>query len=868
MFGLFKKKQNEIGNVSVSKGGESVVKKTVDFSSFNKAINFIMVSLVVLMPVLFLPITSEVREFNKQALLFFGVVIMLGIWVVKILTTRKVSWTKTSLDYILLVYLAVYLFASLFSMDSVSSFLGYYGRFTGSFISVLSMIVLYYLIVNNVAQPKITSRVRNYLFIGIGITIIYSFFQLMGWYILPGDFTHDRGFNPIGSMVSLALFTAVALVFIQWKWLTEKNVGKVKNVAYTVVTILGLMIMLLVNAFIAWVILALGMVVFLALSMVLIVTEQSSPTWFWKPMLVLVVGILFIAFQFLPSSLNPRALFNVQLPVEIQLSNSTTWTMVKNSLGSGVKNAVLGSGPGTTGIAFGDIKPTDLNKTVVWSLNFDRASSEVANIAIESGLLGLLAFEISAILFLLYGLFFLLKKTEHPGRLEALGFFLMWVTLYITHFFYFFNTTFYFMYWLSLAMFMAITHWPTSANQEEEEAKVLSFSNSPRSALSWMFVSLLLLAGLLVGAFFEAAVYGAEVAYASGIKILNQAKPDFAKSSDSFARAISLNQYRDVYYLAYGQNLIFRASEEAAKTEPDVQQIQTWMGDTVATGRRATELSPGKASNWSALAQFYIGIRPLVSGTDKFILDSWQEAIKRDNKNPSLMIQLARAYLTGSEMIDPSIAGKPGDVDTDEDGLTDAKEKELGSNPESTDTNGNGVTDGDEVRAGFNPTGTGRLTTAQVASFTKVDQSMLKEAEKAVNKAIELKPDLPDSYMVKASILEKENRPADVKKLLDQAAKDFPSNADIRFEQGRVTYNQKNFSEAEGIFKSVLAIQPNYANAYYSLGLIYLQKKDNAKALEAFEKTREITGPNVDLEKLINQLKEESASTKETTSTK
>src|SRR3989344_2242313 len=533
----------------------------VDVASFNKVINFCLYALVFLAPFIFSSLTTENREFNKQALLFFGVVVMLGVWVIKILTTRKISWIKTSLDYILLAYLGVYLITSFTSIDKISSFLGYYGRFTGSFVSVLSLIVLYFLVVNNVRSEKTVKRVTNFLVAGSGIALIYSLLQLLGWFVLPFAFTHDRGFNPIGSLVGLAIFAACNLIFLQWLQLADKNRTKLKSISITVLSVVCLAVLFLVNAFTAWLILALGMVAVLALSMSLesAFVETSADrqtTSVWKPMLILVVAVLFVAFQFLPSVLNPRNLVSVNLPVEIQLSNSTTWSLVKNSISTSPKTAILGSGPGTTGLAYGDIRPADLNKTIVWSLNFDRASSEVANIAIETGIVGLLAFELASILFLVYGLFFLLKKTSHSGWMYALGFFVLWLSLYITHFFYFFNTTFYLLFWVSLAVFMAISHWHGA---EEEESRQMSFSSSPRAALSWMFASLIILAVLLVGTFFQAAVYGGEIAYAAGVAQLNQAKPDFAKVSANFGRAITLNPYRDVYYLAYGQNLIFRA---------------------------------------------------------------------------------------------------------------------------------------------------------------------------------------------------------------------------------------------------------------------------------------------------------------------
>ncbi|HYE22517.1 MAG TPA: tetratricopeptide repeat protein, partial [Verrucomicrobiae bacterium] len=613
-------------------------------------------------------------------------------------------------------------------------------------------------------------------------------------------------------------------------------------------TIAGLILMFLVNSFISWLILSLGLIVFLALALATMINNNSSATWFWRPLLVLVVAILFVGFQFLPNSINPRRSVRINLPVEIQLSNSANWNMVKNALSN---KPILGYGPGTTGLAFGEIKPESINKSIVWSLNFDRASSEIANIAIETGLLGLLAFEATAVLFLLYALFFLLRRTDYPGRMQAFGFFLLWLSLYITHFFYFFNTPFYFLYWLSLGLFMAITHW----EQNQSEQPNLTFSDSPRSALSWMFASLLILAVLLVGGFFQVSVYFAETAYASGIKELNKPQPDFAKVHSDFASAIERNQYRDVYYLAFGQNLIFRASQEAAKAEPNVEQFQSWISTLVQAGNSAVNVSPNKAGNWSARAQFFNQLRPLsIEGTDQAIISSWEEAAKRDPRNPAVQVQLALAYANAAETIDAKIVGEGG-ADTDGDGLVDAKETELGSNPRSSDSNDNGVTDGEEVKAGFNPAGAGRLSSAQLRNFTKIDESMLKKAEDALRKAIQIKEDLPDSYVALARVYERWNKLDQARMQLDDANKRFANNSEIKYELGRITFNQRNYPEAERLFNEVVRLVPNHANAHYSLGLVALQKNDRAKALAEFEKTREITGPNVDLEKVINDLK-------------
>lgn len=821
-------------------------------STFTRFINWCLAALVFVSPLLYLPFTSEALEFNKQTFIFLMVMVVLGVWVIRILTTRTVSWVKTPLDYVLLAYLAIYLLASFLSIDQVSSFLGYYGRFTGSFMAVLSFVVLYFIIVNNVRTERVTSKLLDILMLSGAVVMVYSLLQMFGIYILRFNFAKSTSFNPIGSLVSLSIFSALMILLVQWAWLTKTNTSKMKNILYVIMTLAGLAIIFFVNSFVAWLVLAISMIAFLAMSMVL-TKQDSNQTWVWKPLLILVISVLFVGFNFLPDSINPRSWVGdvVKLPIELQLSNSATWQMVKNAVS---EKPLLGYGPGNTGVAFGQIKPDSINQSIVWSLNFDRASSEIAGLIIETGLLGVLVFEALSILFMLYALFFLIKNVQHSGRMYAFGLFIVWLALYVSHFFYFFNTTISFVYWLSIAMFVAVTHW----KQQSEANSGMTFSDSPRSALSWMFASLLILAVLLIGGFFQIAVYFADTAFASGVKALNQQQPDLAAADNYFLSAISRNQYRDTYYLAYGQNQVFLAAQEIRKENPDQGKFQGLLAKMVQAGNSATNVSPNKASNWSARVAFFNQIRALnIPGANDVIVKSAEEAAARDPRNPNVQMQLAQAYANASETIDPAVVS--GGTDTDGDGLNDQAEQDLGSSPTNSDSNANGVSDGDEVKAGFNPGANGRLTAAQLKKYTKIDQDKLRKAEGALKEALNLRPNLADAYISLARLYERWDKLPDAQKSLEEAAKILPSNVNIAYEYGRILFNNKNAAEAEKQFQKVIRLVPDHANAHYSLAIIYIQKNDKAKAIAELEKTLQITGPNEQLQKELDGLKNTAA---------
>src|SRR3989304_7142316 len=110
-----------------------------------KVIQIGLVLLAFLVPIFFLPTTSEFYNFNKTVLLTVGAFFLFFVWGVRMVAERRVKMTRTSLDIPLLIFIAVYIVASIFSIDPVISFLGWHPVFFGSLPSVAAVIMLYFL---------------------------------------------------------------------------------------------------------------------------------------------------------------------------------------------------------------------------------------------------------------------------------------------------------------------------------------------------------------------------------------------------------------------------------------------------------------------------------------------------------------------------------------------------------------------------------------------------------------------------------------------------------------------------------------------------------------------------------------------------
>ncbi|HEX7190918.1 MAG TPA: tetratricopeptide repeat protein, partial [Thermoanaerobaculia bacterium] len=154
---------------------------------------------------------------------------------------------------------------------------------------------------------------------------------------------------------------------------------------------------------------------------------------------------------------------------------------------------------------------------------------------------------------------------------------------------------------------------------------------------------------------------------------------------------------------------------------------------------------------------------------------------------------------------------------------------------------------------------------AQLANAGKVDEAIAK-----IEEAVAAKPDLIAAHEALAGLyLRKKEYPkaiaaankaleydadnADMAEILYDSysatgnkakaaeyKKKMPANASVIFNDAVPLLNAGKYSEAEPLLKQVIAADPNFARAYYHLGIIAMQKGDNAAAKANFQKYLEL----------------------------
>lgn len=814
------------GNGSVS--GSSI--KPINTSIFDKIIHTLLCAIAFLVPIFFLPFTFEVFEFNKQVLLYVLVLGAFIVWVTKIIAQRKFTFVRTMLDIPVLVFVGIYVLASIFSVDKISSILGLYGRFNGAMLAVLAYALLYFVITNNVKKMKTIKCIVFSLLASGGVVAVFSLLQIFSVFILPFDFSKVKSFNLIGgSLTSVSIFLALLIpIAVSLLLAAQKIYIKALLAAF-----LGISFVLLIfiDSTASWIGLAASMVVLFAFILVRLEKVKSRLT-----SIIPVILVLAIVFLLIPTA----SIIKTGIPAEVTLSHKLSWSIANNTI---KEKPLLGSGPDTFVYDFSKFKSQDFNNSLLWSLRFDKSSSEVMQVLSELGILGAVAY-IALFLMFLWGAVKIFSKKEafevsnkvanevlkeasngvskgteaddsKTSWLLGLGILSAWFALLVSNFLYFNGTVLALCFWLFIALVMAM-------GVVKGEAKNISFSfeSSPRVSLISSFVLMAVVILSVALFYFIGRIYVADVYYKNA-QVLAVKEDTLERAAENFSQAVSLNSYRDMYHLGLSGVSLKQVNRDVSKAQKeedlDKQRIQALVSVALSEGKKATDLNSRNVADWEALALIYKNARLYAKGANDWVIKSLEKAIELEPTNPVLYTELGKAYVMRSDEIMMAEYNK-------------LSEEDKKANKE--------------------------------VKKTKEAEDAIVQAFNYFNKAVDLKQNYFDAHYSMGQLASREGQLDQAQNELEKAVALLPQNANATFDLGRVYFNNKRMDDAVTKFEETLKISPDHANALFSLGLVYEQKGEYDKALENYKKVLELNPNNEDLKARIDAL-EKGEKTKE-----
>lgn len=137
----------------------------------DRVIRYSFYALFFFVPLVLTNNTSELFEFNKMWVTFALTIVIVSAWIVKMIVSREIRIQRTFLDIPLLLFLLAHIISTLFSIDRHVSLWGYYSRFNGGLLSILSYILLYYAFVSNLTAKSVIRVLTVSILTGIIVAL-------------------------------------------------------------------------------------------------------------------------------------------------------------------------------------------------------------------------------------------------------------------------------------------------------------------------------------------------------------------------------------------------------------------------------------------------------------------------------------------------------------------------------------------------------------------------------------------------------------------------------------------------------------------------------------------------------------------------
>ncbi len=619
----------------------------------DQIIQFFYSLLFFVTPLIMTKSTSELFEFNKMLFIYAVTILISFFWLLKMVINRKIILKKTFLDIPIAIFFLSQLISTIISIDKHTSFFGYYGRFNGGMLSVLSYIILYFAFVSN--SPNVEKTLK---------AILTSSFLVILWAI-PGKLGHDltcllftgqfnnscwdnstlafrpelRAFSTLGQPNWLGAYLAVTF-FIGVYFLIKNFKTNKYLILNTCYLILNFSMILFsrsrsgIGAVIVGLILFTGYYSFFikanvkkVLIILLIVT--IVPTLFFK------TGIdqvdKFLTFKTyknipppIPYSLSPKP---YSLTPNISESFDIRKIVWKGAWQLGLKYPFFGTGVETFAYSYNFVRPIAHNLTSEWDYVYNKAHNEYFNFLATTGFIGLGSYLLMIIFVVTYGIKNY-KKSLTPLLIIS------YITILITNFFGFSTTTIQLFFFL-IPAFIIVSNSSYPPNSYRLTPNSLSFFQK-------LFI-FLLLSSTIYFLFSIAVYYLADVNYSYGTKYIKIG--DQQKAAAYLEKAIKLRK-EPVYEDRYSSSLSYLSALASLQNQKDLAKQIADISDTY--NRKLIQEYPKNVFYWKTRAKnmyyFY-----QVTGNENELLQG-VEALKSAQKlsptDPKIPYSLALYYTT------------------------------------------------------------------------------------------------------------------------------------------------------------------------------------------------------------------------------
>ncbi len=755
-----------------------------------------------LVPLFFLPWTTNVLEVNKQMLLVILTTVGLVAWLGQMVMSKRLTFKSGWLNIVPGLFFVAVLVSSFLSIAGYQTWVGQASQEYMSFLSTAMFVLLFYVLMNGFSSTIVQRNILFALLLSSAITGLITLLGMFDLLHLPFDFAQSRGFNTVGTIngfitfMTTMMFTGMAMWLVSHKGrdrvIPVGTLGMVMRGLIVFVTLVTLLALIAVDFGLFWVINIFG-VVLLGVFVFIQSQEFPNPRRFALPLVVLLVSVLLL---FLSSPLN------LSLPVVVSPSYGTSWDVTKDTLNVSTGQLLFGSGPGTWMYDYLAYKPTEVNASAFWTLRFDRAKSSLMTMIGSLGLVGTVLWLVLMGWVAVKALSRLILERDHEEWKMTYVMFIGWAVLLASHVLYSSNMTMQFMLWGFsglLASQVMLKIWKSD------------FARSPKLGLATSFAFVVVAVAVLGSLFITGSRYAAEVAFANAVELDQSEDASIEDVIAELNKAVKLNGFSDAYnrnlssaYLRQARETIALADAGELSTE-QTQSVVEIVTLAIEASNKATNIEPNYVSNWVVQGSLYRDLMSFAQGAEDLAAQAFINAITLEGINPVHRTNLGRVYLTVAER---------------------ARALRSAEDPE----------------------------TAEAAA--QQEANLLATAEQAFTTAIQFKSDYLPAHYYLAATYERQGRLDQALARLVALRNNNPADTGLAFQLSQLLIRLGEYEAAAGELARIVELNPDYSNALWYLSSMYEIAGQQEAAIDLVRRVVQLNPDNevakVRLQRMLN----------------
>jgi tetratricopeptide (TPR) repeat protein len=622
------------GNATTGKPAAAKSEKTFNPSGiFDLIISVCFIAIFFGVPMFFTGLTFQGIAFEKQLFFYFWLLLGVIAWVSKGVLSGEMKIRRTPLDIPIAIFLIFAVVSAFFSVDRWHSFWGFFGDPSRGVVSLIALILAYYLILSHFNIKRFTQMFHAFLYSGL-IVVLWSFLVILKIRFLPDAWERMAPLSLIGTVSTLTTFLSILLplfmtaIFVAWK--PESTITKVRRNTVTAIfgigILLTLFLLLALYSYVSWPVVLIGLSFFMVYILAQIVRPNERLTW--MPMVTFVIMLAFLM-------IGSNKLSRAQLPVEVAPNSNLSMQIAKESL---KENFFLGVGPANYGYAFSMFRPSEYNQNELYTLRFYQGNGMFFESLVTLGAIGTVLLAVLWLSFMSLGIY-MLSMDKAKNKIYSLGLWTTAIMFLVAGGIASLNGALVLIAVLLGILSLGILFYESGT---EEKYLHLSLKAAPRYALALAFIFMVVSAGVAFLFVFMGKVLVADLKAGEAVRMA--AVTPSTDVINLLAQASQNYSQEGRYPTRLGQEFMALANLEAGKDEKDrnPDAIANYVRSAVAAAERGRSLMPNDVLAAESMGLIYENAALYASDAMPKAEELYKRAQELEPENPLYDIKVGQ----------------------------------------------------------------------------------------------------------------------------------------------------------------------------------------------------------------------------------